>query len=411
MFGLIMFVAALDLVRLKDQLAIGGQLRDLPVRALDATNIDPSSVAILSWRWDVDESRRSLNLELGVMEALRLNLDALFVDLISVDQSLQGDELLRAVDNFTSLFQRFPVIAAYDVDPDAVATPERTIGGRRTDERPTWQSTIRRPWIAKEIKLYGRTLNPITYVGYVSTQGTNRATGFAPMFQKVMADPYTRTVIEVLFGRTSMYNLSDFKFILPEFAGLLGEACRVLTVNDFLLVVAVLSMHSVGETTIDGEDDLYRMQFDRIRFDSVESSFQYDFHSDIYLDDFVIARYVNRYDAYIDVYRRGLMAHEGAENRIRKALGVAEERDAAFSFRRENSHDEVARSLVGGFPWKFAFLPKTGRIRMVRYVEGTENLECIHESRVESEDEDSWSCAIVRWNNKQQILLPDTLMR
>ena len=32
------------------------------------------------------------------------------------------------------------------------------------------------------------------------------------------------------------------------------------------------------------EDEFLGMQFDRIRFDSVESSFQYDFHSDIYFD-------------------------------------------------------------------------------------------------------------------------------
>src|SRR4051812_27893019 len=89
-------------------------LDDLPVSTI---HILPHrrTQAILSWRWDVDSQlRASRNISAALAHAFNVGIEYLFTDFVSVDQSLAGRALIRAVADFTSLFGELRVIAAYD---------------------------------------------------------------------------------------------------------------------------------------------------------------------------------------------------------------------------------------------------------------------------------------------------------
>ena len=109
----------------------------LPTRRVRLPFDDPSQVAVLSWRWDVDERTGvSRNLASAICQAKQMGVRYLFIDFVSIDQELRGDELLREVVAFSALYRCLPVIAAYDKDGD------------------NFRMTMRRPWILSEARSY-----------------------------------------------------------------------------------------------------------------------------------------------------------------------------------------------------------------------------------------------------------------
>ena len=88
---------------------------DLKTRTVQVTSENSSKVAVLSWRWDTDETGRlSRNIWAALRLARQLGFHHLFVDVVSIDQRLAGSNLLREVLAFTDLYKTIPVIAAYD---------------------------------------------------------------------------------------------------------------------------------------------------------------------------------------------------------------------------------------------------------------------------------------------------------
>ena len=89
----------------------------------------------------------------AIRQAKKMGIKYLFIDAISIDQALRGDQLLQQIVAFSALYKTIPVIAAYD---------------KRGDD--FWE-TMRRPWILHEARSFRCNLTRIVYVGH-NLQGT-----------------------------------------------------------------------------------------------------------------------------------------------------------------------------------------------------------------------------------------------
>lgn len=105
-----------------------------PVQLVKFPVTDVSKVAVLSWRWDGGlNSQGSRNIASAVIQAQRMGVLYLFIDIISIDQDLDGDALIEQVMAFSTLYSNTPVIAVYDVAGENI------------------QLNMRRPWILHEL--------------------------------------------------------------------------------------------------------------------------------------------------------------------------------------------------------------------------------------------------------------------
>jgi hypothetical protein len=159
-----------------DSISLGASRADtgpsmLPTSVVRLPVGDPSAVAVLSWRWDVlDGTRSSRNASLAIAQAARMGVRHLFMDVVSIDQGLRGAELMRAVVEFSALYSRIPVLAAYD---------QVGLG------KQGWTRIMRRPWILREARAFRANPNPIVYVGHVREQGADESLGFRHMLQRI----------------------------------------------------------------------------------------------------------------------------------------------------------------------------------------------------------------------------------
>jgi hypothetical protein len=206
------------------EIAVG----DLPTCYVPLRGPTSKSSAVLSWRWDLDEkTRTSRNVSLAVEFARRTGIRYLFMDLVTVDQTLRSNELAKSVANLSSLYKVLPVIAAYD---------ERHV--------ETWRFTMRRPWIMHEVRSYWNNPYPITYLGYVSGQGSEAINGvrvFPYMLNRVWNSSFTDTVLMVLGNQINMPTIADFQHLMPEHARVIRVAFDKFPRNDYLLTVAILA--------------------------------------------------------------------------------------------------------------------------------------------------------------------------
>ena len=105
-----------DKVEAKDLLQ-AVQVEQLPVERVKIPLDDLSKVAVVSWRRDSPLSPQPLpsrNLACAVLQAKKTGVRHLFIDIVSVNQQLPGDELMQQVLMFSVLYKTLPVIAAYD---------------------------------------------------------------------------------------------------------------------------------------------------------------------------------------------------------------------------------------------------------------------------------------------------------
>jgi hypothetical protein len=127
----------------------------LPIRIVLASDL--SQIAVLSWRWDGHhEVWGSHNVVSAIRQAKKMGIKYLFIDAISIDQTLRGDKLLQQIVAFSALYKTIPVIAAYD---------------KLGDE---FRKTVRRPWILHEARAFKYNPTKIVYVGH-NDQGARPA--------------------------------------------------------------------------------------------------------------------------------------------------------------------------------------------------------------------------------------------
>ncbi|KAJ4348585.1 uncharacterized protein N0V89_009963 [Didymosphaeria variabile] len=241
-------IAAVDISTLKN----GALIPSLPRRFIQFPVEDPFQVAVLSWRWDFSQSNasssdRSLNVGHAIKYAKAHGILFLFIDIISLDQTLPTGELIQHVARFGDLYTTIPVIVAYD------------------DIRLDFDYIMLRPWIFSEIKKLLYNPYKIVYVGHLR-QGTYvhksvlhwwlgrvprsrmTETSFVEQLRKVWVADFVTPVLELLNGHISMADIHDFKFIIPPLWGIF-TAAESLPPSDYLLTVALLlSASSYGRT-------------------------------------------------------------------------------------------------------------------------------------------------------------------
>ena len=208
---------------------------------------DTSKMAVLSWRWDIDlepSLNISRNVFLAIQEARRMGIDYLFMDMVSINQQLQGNALIAEVINFSSLYHTLPVIAAYD---------------KPTEKE--WLLTMRRPWLFHEARLYRKNPASVNYVGYLPKQGCSDW-GFLHMVERVWESGLSKSILYVLIGKVGMGELSDLRFLIPQHADVLEAACQQMSRNDYLLTAALLIQQSEWDTRLNGDQNSEPVKFD-----------------------------------------------------------------------------------------------------------------------------------------------------
>ncbi|KAE8320522.1 hypothetical protein BDV39DRAFT_211592 [Aspergillus sergii] len=109
---------------------LGRATKPAPVRLVKITAENMSQMAILSWRWDGD-LHSSRNIASAVHLAKAMSIKYLFIDQISIDQTLDGDALIERVLAFSTMYKTITVIAAYDkADEDFEKTTREPVNTR-----------------------------------------------------------------------------------------------------------------------------------------------------------------------------------------------------------------------------------------------------------------------------------------
>ena len=294
--------------------------RTLPTRRVQLPVDDISCTAILSWRWDIDErSGVSRNVRNAIRQAKQMGIRHLFVDLISVDQSLRGDELLRDVVAFSAQYERLPVIAAYD---------DITLKSRND-----WRWTMRRPWLLREARALRTNPTRVVYVGHVDGQGALEDDAyhsapvdrfqFVDMLKRIWSSSFTHSILGVLCGEIGMYSISDLRFIMPEHTRILTAAHDRMSRNDYLLTAAILANAPVSNTKVNASSDISRVTFDRYTRSPAPGG-TYDSNEDIFLDGERVATWTSHYNLATSNTHCRLNVMPSAGRVVFAALGLAE---------------------------------------------------------------------------------------
>lgn len=212
---------------------------------------DPMNVAVVSWRWDIDEDHTSRNLYSALIYAKSVQLRHIFIDVVSIDQRLKGDKLLQQVCLFTDLYRTIPVIAAYDrASCDLLRS-------------------MQRPWIANEIMALKYNPTYIVSLRHNCTEqpkirsylthlpkyvpdpddaflGWDTQHGFTAKANMIWWDGLVISIMQMLFGTGGMADISDLRYILPAHAHLLAGAHKRFQRNDYLLTAALLTRTDYG---------------------------------------------------------------------------------------------------------------------------------------------------------------------
>lgn len=279
----------------------------LPTCTVQFPPEDPSRVAVLSWRWDITpEVRISRNAALALRQAQQMGIRHLFMDKVSIDQTLPIDELLRAVMNLATLYETLPTIAAYD-----------EVGVEK------WLYTMRRPWILREVRSFRANPTKITYVGYLPKQGTDDDFGFAHMVKQIWATTFTHSILMVLCGQVGMTTISDLRLIMAEHVDVLTAAHEKMPRNDYLLTAAILGQAGIADTRVNGDLDPIQLPYERYTFTPSEGN-EYDSNMDVLLDGQKVAIWYSHYNLYHDDHRKKLYVESDAEQIIFDSLGLSE---------------------------------------------------------------------------------------
>ena len=251
----------------------------------------------------------------------------LFIDVISIDQQLTGNELLDQVVEFSMLYRYIPVIAAYD------------------KTGADFTSTMRRPWISSEIRTYRSNPTKIVYVshndqgaqrGRISFPGPQGSRGADesgkcafPLVAEIIWDTsFTTTFMMVLKGTIGMLSIYDLKYIMPAYAPILEAAerrwfCR----EDYLLTAAILAQGESYTSLVNDDDNRDNMyyptdnEFERYDFKTISETAKEDTYD--VLRGRSVATWSIAHNFVYDAYYCKLRAAKDAERVIYNVLEMS----------------------------------------------------------------------------------------
>ncbi|RYN28358.1 hypothetical protein AA0112_g7481 [Alternaria arborescens] len=248
-----------------------GMQTHLPTQIVKIPFENPDQIAVVSWRWDGDlRIKGSWNVASIVNVAKRRGIRYLFIDIISIDQTLPIDDLIEQVVAFSTLYTKITVLAAYD---------------KTGDDWTHMKSTVLRPWILNEIRLFRQNSGKIIYVGH-ARQGCKqinevRAEGIAVRLTAYGVshwDPYFKLLLEIIW-RTSfiesiigvlledvgMSSILDFKYIIHAYSHILSVAYEQMERNDYLLTTAILC-HTHGKNDLIENGFTIKRDIEKLRY-------------------------------------------------------------------------------------------------------------------------------------------------
>lgn len=228
-----------------------GLKRGIPVASLPTCVVqlpisNMARVAVLSWKWDIKPNHPtevSKNIKIALTYAKRKGIQYLLVDIISIDQTLPHEILLKQVSLFATLYATLPVICAYD------------------EPRLIFEHIIMRPWIFSEVKNMLQNPHQIVYLGYLTrSHGTYERsylgwltglqlrsrmqhTNIVNGLRLVWTTDFVTCLLHVLNGYINMTNIHDIKFIIRSLKEIL-EVAEELAPNDYLMTAILMSSMS-----------------------------------------------------------------------------------------------------------------------------------------------------------------------
>jgi hypothetical protein len=286
------------------------RVADLPATEEIVPNATAHGQAVLSWRWDLDQrDGTSRNTSAAIAHAIDIGVEYLFIDKVSVDQSLRGRDLIEAVAAFSQLFGSIPTIAAYDT---ALAP----------DDYRHFLRTLRRPWIAKELLAMRYNPHKITYVGHVKDQGTDKDFGFRHMINRIWSTSFANSILYVLTGFCDMHDVSELPLIMPEHEPLLSAASNNMTREDALMTAAILSQTSTDDDRVNGDINIRDLNYQAYKFAQTEDSSGFWQNWNVLLNGEVVARWSEKDYTRDGMPRRKLSTSINAGEIFANELGV-----------------------------------------------------------------------------------------
>ncbi|CAN9481707.1 unnamed protein product [Alternaria alternata] len=258
-----------------------GMQTHLPTQIVQIPFDDPDQVAVVSWRWDGDlQTKGSRNVASVINVAKQRGIRYLFIDIISIDQTLPIDDLIEQVVAFSTLYTKLTVLAAYDMYGEHWRHLE---------------STVLRPWILNEIRLFRQNSGRIIYVGHarqgclqvrrilegletVSTsyRDPHKHSYFKFLLEIIWRKTFVGSIIGVLLEDIGMTSVSDFKYIIYAYSHILSVAYQRMERDDYLLTTAILCCaHGEGDLEESGlrvERNIEKLRYCRYSFTAVSSS-------------------------------------------------------------------------------------------------------------------------------------------
>ncbi|RYN17846.1 hypothetical protein AA0119_g5950 [Alternaria tenuissima] len=310
-----------------------GMQTHLPTQIVKIPFDDPDQVAVVSWRWDGNlHTKGSRNVASVIKVAKRRGIRYLFIDTISIDQTLPVDDLIEQVVAFSTLYTKITVLAAYDSDGQH---------WRHMD------FTVLRPWILNEIRLFRQNSGKIIYVGHAgqgctrvkidqrgglvqlsTSYESSRSQGsyFKFLLERIWHTTFTESIIGVLLEDVGMTSISDFKYILHAYSHILSVAYERMERNDYLLTTAILCRaHGKGDLDENGlrvKRNIEKLCYCRYSFTAVSNNSNgvWEYYR-ISLDGTTVA-YWRVYRSYGYSYSRKLDQLPGTDRVILAALGL-----------------------------------------------------------------------------------------
>ena len=208
-----------------------------------------STIAVVSWRWDgTGRMIGSHNVFCAIYQARKLGIEYLFIDVISIDQRLSGEDLLHQVVNFSIFYRTVQVIAVYD-----------KLGINLLQ-------TFQRLWIFGETQSYKHDQAQIAVLTHLSDYQTAQAMHIFVFANRVQS--ITSSALGVMLGVHIMACIADLKYIVPIHAHLVQAAYETLRGSDYLLTVAIYCKIGInGWIHVCTKDTVLKdLEFDRYTF-------------------------------------------------------------------------------------------------------------------------------------------------
>jgi len=222
-----------------ENVRLGIDLDSLPRVLVSAPATHVKDAAILSWRWDREHFLgKSRNVALALLHARESGLSYLFLDYVSVEQSLSKTALLQKVLQFGQLYAKIPVIAAYDED------------GKNSVQ---FHNDLRRPWILHELRKSSTNPTSITHVGFRSASLPRRQSSFENEIYLIRKSGFAHVIYDLLEETVRMTSIEDLALILPEFEIVFSSAFTAMSRTDYLLSAFLLTAYYQPGQQVDKE--------------------------------------------------------------------------------------------------------------------------------------------------------------